>query len=80
MSDKKTRLLEAERVLPSLEVQIEQYRLHHEELVQHLHEATKACAMLDSITTELALQRKYCSLLRNAVPPEERELNGARVA
>ena len=74
MPDKKTRLLEAERALHSLEIQIEQYRLHLKELAQHPREATKARAMLDSITTELALQRKYCSPLRNAVPPEEREL------
>jgi hypothetical protein len=80
MSDKKTRLLEAERVLHSLEIQIEQYRLHLEELAEHPHEATKARAMLDSITTELALQQKYCNLPKNAVPAEERGLNGARVA
>jgi hypothetical protein len=80
MSDKKTRLLEAERVLHSLEIQSEQYRLHLEELAQHPHEATKARTMLDRVMTELALQQKYCNLLKNAVPAEEHALNGVRVA
>ena len=80
VSDKKTRLLEAERALHSLEIQVEQYRVHFEELAQHPSEATKAHAMLEKMTTELTLQRKYYDLLRKAVPAEERPLNGSRVA
>ena len=80
MSDKKTRLLEAERSLHGLEIQIEQYRVHLEELAQHPSEATKAHAMLVKITTELALQRNYYDLLKKAVPAEDRPLNGSRVA
>ena len=80
VSDKKTRLLEAERALHGLEMQVEQYRVHIEELAQHPSEATKARAMLENITTELALQRKYYDLLQKAAPVEDRPLNGSRVA
>jgi hypothetical protein len=80
MSDKMTRLHDAERALQSLDIQMEQYRIHLEELAGDPHETAKARAVLNSITTELALQRKYCNLLKNAVPAEERALNGARVA
>lgn len=80
MSDKKTRLLEAERALHSLEIQVEQYRLHIEEPAQHASEATKARAVFEKITAELVLQRKYYDLLQKAVSAEDRPLNGSRVA
>ena len=80
VSEKKTRLLEAERALHGLEILVEQYRLHIVELAQHPSEATKAHAMLEKIMTELARQRKYYDLLQKAVPAEDRPLNGSRVA
>ena len=66
MSATKTRLVEAERALQSLEIQIEQYRFHLEELVGQPYEAAKARAVLEEMTTDRALQRKYCDLLANA--------------
>ena len=42
MPDKKARLLQAQRVLHSLEIQIEQYRLLLERLAEQPHEAEKA--------------------------------------
>jgi hypothetical protein len=80
MSDKKMRLFEAERALQSLEIQIEQYCLHIEQLAGQPYEAEKARAVLEKIMTELASQRTYCELLKNAVPAEARAMNGARVA
>ena len=80
VSDKTTRLLEAERAVHVLEIQVEQYRVHLKELVQHPSEAAKARAVLANITAELALQRKYYDLLKKAGPREERPLNGSRVA
>ena len=46
MSDAKTRLQEAEHVLHRLEIQVEQYRIHFEELTAQPHEAQKARAVL----------------------------------
>ena len=66
MSAKKIRVLEAERALHRLEIQIEQYRVHLEELGQHPQEAEKARAVLEKMTTEQAWQKKYCDLLANA--------------
>ena len=80
VSDKKTQLLEAERAVHVLEIQVEQYRVHLKEIVQHPSEAAKARAVLANITAELALQRKYYDLLKKAGPREERPLNGLRVA
>jgi hypothetical protein len=60
MADSTTRRVEAERVLQSLEIRLEQYQLHLEEIVDQPHEGHKARAMLAAITRELALQRKYC--------------------
>src|SRR6476660_4916110 len=67
MSDRKTRLLEAERALHHLEIQVEQYRIHLEELAQHPSEAAKANVMLERISMELLRQRK-CHDLQKAVP------------
>ena len=80
VSDKKTRLLEAERALHGLEIQVQQYRLHIVDLAQHPSEVTKARVVLEKITAELALQRKYYDLLQKAVPADDRPLNGSRVA
>ena len=63
MSDTTARLLEAERVLHSLEIQIEQYRIHLEELVGQPYETEKANAVLRNMATEVELQRKYCGVL-----------------
>jgi hypothetical protein len=79
MTDTKTRLREAERVLDRLEMQIEQHRLHLAELSSQAHEADKARAVLNRMATELEWQQKYCELLRYAVAAnEDFSLNGSR--
>jgi hypothetical protein len=71
MSDKNVRLLEAERVLLHiLDIQIEQYRIHLEELAGDPHEAAKARAVLEKMTTAHAWQKKYCDLLANTQPAD----------
>jgi uncharacterized protein YigA (DUF484 family) len=80
MPDTKTRLLEAERALDRLELQIEQYQLHLAELSSQAHEADKARAVLNRMATELEWQQKYCELLRNAAAAnEDFTLSGSRV-
>jgi hypothetical protein len=71
MLDTKTRLLDAQRVLHHLELQVEQYTLHLEGLAAHRHEAERARAMLERMKTELASQRTYCNLLARAGQVEE---------
>jgi hypothetical protein len=66
MRDSKTRLVEAERALQRLELQVEQYRIHVEELDGQSYAAEKARTVLDSMTVELELQRKYCEILANS--------------
>ena len=75
MPDKKARLLQAQRVLHSLEIQIEQYRLHLERLAEQPHEAEKARAMLERIAKKLEWQCTYCGLLASA---EQAETDSAR--
>jgi len=80
MPHNKTCLLEAERALDRLELQIEQYQLHLAELSSQAHEADKARAVLNRMATELEWQQKYCELLRNAAAAtEDFPLNGSRV-
>ena len=80
MSEKKIRLLEAGRALHSLEVQIEQYRLHLDELAAQPYEQEKAHAMLNRMSALLESQRTYCNLLKQATSDEDLRVNGARVA
>jgi hypothetical protein len=75
MSDPKTRLQAAERVLHRLELQVEQYRIHFEELTAQPHEAERALAVLGDMISKLRSQRTYCDLLGNAV--RAAELNGS---
>jgi hypothetical protein len=51
------------RALESLELQIEQYRLHIDELSAHPTEAARAQAELKRLIAEHAVQRTYCDLL-----------------
>jgi hypothetical protein len=81
MSDKVTRLHDAERALHSLEIQIEQYRIHLEELAGDPHEAAKARAVLEKMTTEHTWQKKYFALLANTQSADALSVrNGSRVA
>ena len=80
MSDSERRLLEAERALYRLELQVEQYQVHVAELGAQPYEVEKAHAVLNGLTTELVRQRKYCELLARAVPALADEVNGWRVA
>ena len=82
MSDNERRLLEAERALHRLELQVEQHQVHVAELGAHPCEAQKAHAVLNlnGLTTELERQRKYCEVLAKAVPARADEMNGWRVA
>jgi hypothetical protein len=75
MFDATTRLQEAESVLHRLEIQVEQYRIHCEELTAQPHEAQKARAVLGDMISKLRSQRTYCDLLRNAVQADA--LNGS---
>ena len=59
MSDTTVRQQEAARVMQSLEIQIEQYCIHLEELVGQPYEVEKARAVLRKMETEVELQRKY---------------------
>ena len=61
MSAKKIRLREAGRALHSLEIQIEQYRLHLDELAGQPYEEEKARAMLNRMGALLESQRTYCN-------------------
>jgi len=61
MSAKKIRLLKAGRVLHSLEIQIEQYRLHLDQLAGQPYEEEKARAMLNRMSALLESQRTYCN-------------------
>jgi len=61
--DIKTRRWEAIRALESLELQIEQYRLHIKELSDHPTERVRAEAELKKLLDECAVQRTYCDLL-----------------
>jgi predicted nucleic acid-binding Zn-ribbon protein len=77
--DTKTRLLEAQRALDRLELQIEQYQLHLAELSSQAYEADKTRAVLTRMTMELEWQQKYYELLRNAAAAnEDIVLNGSR--
>jgi hypothetical protein len=81
MTDKPTRMLEAERALQSLDIRIEQYCVHLEELAAHPQEAEKARAVLEEMTTERARQKNYCDLLANAELAEGlSERSGSRAA
>jgi len=59
----KMRQQEAIRVLESLELQIEQYRLHIKELSAHPSERTRAEVELKKLLGACAVQRTYCDLL-----------------
>jgi chaperonin cofactor prefoldin len=61
--DIKIRHWEALRALQSLELQIEQYRLHIKELSAHPAEAARAQAELEKLLDGHAVQRSYCDLL-----------------
>lgn|SRR5215471_17165190 len=61
--DIKMRQQEAIRVLESLELQIEQYRLHIKELSAHPSERTRAEVELKKLLGACAVQRTYCDLL-----------------
>jgi len=61
--DIKIRHWEALRALQSLELQIEQYRLHIKELSAHPTEAARAQAELEKLLDGHAVQRSYCDLL-----------------
>ena len=61
--DIKIRHWEALRALQSLELQIEQYRLHIKELSAHPAEAARAEAELKRLLDGHAVQRTYCDLL-----------------
>ena len=61
--DIKIRQWEALRALQSLELQIEQYRVHIEELSAHPNEAARAEAELKKLLDGHAIQRTYCDLL-----------------
>jgi chaperonin cofactor prefoldin len=61
--DIKMRHWEALRALQSLELQIEQYRLHIKELSAHPNEAARAQAELKKLLDGHAVQRTYCDLL-----------------
>jgi hypothetical protein len=61
--DIKTRQWEALRALQSLELQIEQYQLHINELSAHPTEAARAQTQLKKLLDEHAVQRTYCDLL-----------------
>ena len=61
--DIKIRHWEALRALQSLELQIEQYRLHIKELSAHPAEAARAQAELEKLLDGHAVQRTYCDLL-----------------
>ena len=65
MTDREKRR-EAERALHSLEIQIEQYRVHLDELTGQPYEEEKARAVLEKMASKLAWQRKYCVLLQDA--------------
>jgi hypothetical protein len=54
MSAKKIHPLEAERALHRLDIQIEQYRVHLEELAAHPQEAEKARAVLERMMRDRA--------------------------
>ena len=81
MLDTKTRLLEAQYALHSLELEIEQYRIHIGELSAHADEAERARAALDKLIGGLAGQRRYCNLLAKAEQADDRAAkNGSRAA
>jgi chaperonin cofactor prefoldin len=61
--DIKLRQWEALRALQSLELQIEQYRVHINELSAHPTEAARAQAELRKLLDGHAIQRTYCDLL-----------------
>ncbi len=75
MSTAQMRLQEAERALQDLEIDVEQYRIHLEELTAQPHEEEKARVVLASFVSKLRSQRTYCDLLRNAVQADA--LNGS---
>jgi hypothetical protein len=76
MSDSERSLLEAERAMHRLELQVEQYQVHVAELGAQPYEAEKGHAILNGLTTQLERQRKYFA---TAVPPRADEMNGWRV-
>ena len=81
MPDNETRLMEGRHALHSLELQIEQHRIHISELSAHADEARRARAVLERLIADLALQRTYCGLLSRAGQAEELSVkNGSRVA
>ena len=81
MLDNETRLLEARYALHSLELEIEQYRLHIAELTAHPHETERSRAVLEGLLAELTSQRRYCDLLAKADRTGDRtRKNGSRVA
>ena len=66
MLERKVRLLEAQNALHSLELQIEQYRIHISELTAQPGEAARARAVLERLLADLKSQHKYCGLLAEA--------------
>ena len=76
--DIKIRQWEALRALQSLELQIEQYRLHINELSAHPTEAVRARAELKKLLDQHAVQRTYCDLL--AQEQAVRRKNGLHAA
>lgn len=81
MLDAKRRLQEAQQALHSLELQIEQYRIHISELGAHPEEAERARAALTKLEADRATQRTYCALLAKADPTGDPMVkNGSRVA
>jgi hypothetical protein len=81
MLNTKTRLLEAQRALHSLELQIEQYGIHISELSAHAGEVERARAVLGKLLADLGAQRTYCDLLAKSGRNVELPVNkGSRVA
>jgi hypothetical protein len=66
MLDTKTRLVQARDAIHSLELQIEQYGIHINELGADAGEAARARAVLMKLMADLATQRKYYELLSQA--------------
>jgi hypothetical protein len=65
------RLSEALQALHHLELQVEQHQIHVSELGAHPHEEQRARAVLDRMTAELAMQRRYCDLLERAASRQD---------
>jgi hypothetical protein len=77
MSDATARLKEAKRVFDRLELQVEQYRIHLEELTAQPYEAERAQTVLGDMVLKLRSQRTYCDLLRNAVQADAPDVSSS---